>query len=311
MSFLHHSALRCPQDQLPLHQANASSDGTSRCGTSRCGTSRCGTKLHCANGHSFDIARQGYANLLCAQDKRSKDPGDSKAMVKARHAFLQAGYYQPLASNLYQLLQPELRPESVLVDAGCGEAYYIEQLCRQLDARGKPRPAIIGFDISKWALQVAARSLPATWLVASNRKIPLADHCADIVLSVFGFPHFAEFARVLKPGGLLLLADAGPHHLLELREILYEGLKPYRENSPAAAIAAGFRSAGRTETSFKTATLGQDAIDALLAMTPHLYRASAAGKQRASAIESLALTVDVRLELLRQKPLQAKTHSPE
>jgi 23S rRNA (guanine745-N1)-methyltransferase len=290
MSFLHHSALRCPQDQLPLHQANGD----------RRGTNRRGTSLHCANGHSFDIARQGYANLLCAQDKRSKDPGDSKAMVKARHAFLQAGYYQPLANNLNQLLQPVLNSQSVLVDAGCGEAYYIEQLCRQLDACGQSQPAIIGFDISKWALQVAARSQPATWLVASNRKIPLADHCADIVLSMFGFPHFAEFARVLKPGGLLLLADAGPHHLLELREILYDALKAYRGNSPAAAIDAGFRSAGRSEISFKTATLGQEAIDALLTMTPHLYRASAAGKQRASAIASLALTVDVRLELLRK-----------
>ncbi len=283
MSFLYHSALRCPLDKLPLQQSR---DG-----------------LRCSAGHNFDIARQGYVNLLGPNDKRSRDPGDTKAMVAARRAFLQAGYFQLLADSMGHFLQGELEEGSVVVDAGCGDGYYTDQLCQQQDVPGRGSPAIISFDISKWAMQLAARSGAATWLVASNRKIPLADGCADIVLSVFGFPHFAEFARILKPGGLLLLADAGPHHLLELREILYESLKPYRETSPAAAIDAGFRSAGRSETRFKTATLGHDAIDALLTMTPHLYRASAAGKQRASAIASLALTVDVRLELLRKNPL--------
>lgn len=281
MSFVFHSALCCPHDQLTLRREGAS--------------------LQCASGHSFDIARQGYVNLLCAQDKRSKDPGDSKAMIAARHAFLQAGYYQPLANSLYRLLQRELSPQSVLVDAGCGEAYYIDQLCRQLDAHGQPRPSIIGFDISKWALQLAARSQPATWMVASNRKIPLADHCADMVLSLFGFPHFAEFARILKPDGLLLLVDAGPRHLFELREILYESLKPYRANSLQAAIATGFSSVGSREQCFKIASLGQAAIADLLSMTPHLYRASSAGKQRAVALESLTLTVDARFELLRNQ----------
>ncbi len=279
MSFLYHSALCCPHDKLALQQS--------------------GSGLQCSAGHHFDIARQGYVNLLSPNDKRSRDPGDSRAMVVARRAFLQAGYYQHLADTMGHLLQGELGAGSVVVDAGCGDGYYTGQLCRQQHALGRGRPAIIGFDISKWAMQLAARSQAATWMVASNRKIPLADHCADTVLSVFGFPHYAEFARILKPGGLLLLVEPGPGHLIQLRSILYESLRPYRENSLQPAIAVGFRPAGCSEVRFETTRLEQDAIANVLAMTPHLYRASAIGKQRVGMLDSIELTVDVRLNLLR------------
>lgn len=279
MSFLYHCALRCPHDKLPLQQSRAG--------------------LQCNAGHNFDIARQGYVNLLGPNDKRSRDPGDSKAMVAARRAFLQAGYYQPLANSMVRLLQGELEEDSVVVDAGCGDGYYTAELCHQLDALGRDKPAIVGFDISKWAMQLAARSQAATWMVASNRKIPLANHCADIVMSVFGFPHYVEFARILKPGGLLLLVEPGPEHLLELRTLVYDSLRAYRENSLRAAVTAGFSALGSNNKIFTTKALGRGDVANLLAMTPHLYRAGPAGKQRVGKIDSLALTVDVRLSLLR------------
>ena len=279
MSFLPHPALRCPLDSLPMEQHNAS--------------------LLCSNGHSFDISRQGYVNLLGAQDKRSRDPGDGKSMITARRNFLDGGYYQPIAARLSQLVEPFLATEDALVtDAGCGEGYYLQQLAENITAGGNPLPAVLGFDISKWAMQSAARRFPATWLVASNRHIPLADQSADVVLSLFGFPEYPAFRRILKKTGALLMVNAGPQHLLELREIIYPRIRFKSSDRIVAAKAAGFKLVEHTELSYNIAALGQEAINQLLAMTPHMFRASSEGKRRAAALTELSLTVDVVFEVL-------------
>ena len=281
MSFLPHPALRCPLDQLPLEQQ--------------------GSSLRCDNGHSFDVARQGYVNLLGAQDKRSRDPGDSKAMISARRNFLDAGYYQPVAARLHQLLEPLLPKQALLIDAGCGEGYYLQQLTEEFRKGNGKTPDILGFDISKWALQAAARRLPATWLVASNRQIPVADHAADLLLSLFGFPEYAEFSRVLNHTGKLVMVSAGPKHLIELREIIYEDVSANSSLRVEEAAAAGFSLCESSELSYQIPTLDQQAIGQLLSMTPHLFRASADGKRRAAALSELSLTVDLVFEVLQAR----------
>ncbi len=282
MNFTSHPALRCPLDHQPLLQHGAS--------------------LQCPEGHNFDIARQGYVNLLSAQDKRSKDPGDSKAMIAARREFLGAGYYQSLANAVCQTLEPLLDDDATLVDAGCGEGYYLQQLEQHLGAQSRPVPALIGFDISKWAVQSAARAQAATWLVASNRHIPLADRSADVVLSLFGFPRYDSFRRILKPGGRLLVVEAGPQHLIELRQVIYAAVKASKPASASAAEVAGLLQIKRETLQFTTPTLDRAAIGQLLTMTPHLYRASSDGKRRASELEQLQLTVDVVIRVLQADP---------
>ncbi len=88
----------------------------------------------CDNGHSFDIAKQGYVNLLPVQNKRSKDPGDSKAMVQARREYLNKGYYQPLAQALADTVLA--MGSQALLDAGCGEGYYLRYLVEQAEQQG-------------------------------------------------------------------------------------------------------------------------------------------------------------------------------
>ena len=287
MPFLSHSALCCPLDGKPLQQQDK--------------------QLRCPDGHSFDIARQGYVNLLGAGDKRSRDPGDTKAMIAARRAFLDAGYYQPIADKLGELVGEVLgdgRPgqSPLLVDAGCGEGYYLQQLRDSLDID----TGLLGFDISKWAMQAAARRLSATWLVASNRHIPLADHSVDILLSLFGFPDYREFRRVVRPGGGLLLVNAGPEHLLALREIIYPEVRRTVSVESLRAQESGFESVAQSELAYDIALPDQDTIGQLLAMTPHLFRASADGKQRAAALDELTLGVEVVFEFLRSPA--APTH---
>jgi 23S rRNA (guanine745-N1)-methyltransferase len=267
-------ALACPLDGAPLHCHGAS--------------------WRCAAGHSFDIAAHGYANLLPVQQKRSRDPGDSKEMVAARRRFLNAGHYQPIAAAVSRAALAELPANATIrsLDAGCGEGYYLRQLAA---ASGEGRTlAVLGLDISKWAvLSAAKQDKRPNWIVGSNANLPVLPATLDLVLCMFGFPVYGEFARVLKPGGVLLQVDAGPDHLRELREIIYPALKPER---PAdTQVPAGFGWLSTESVRFPLAIDGAEAIADLLAMTPHLYRASAEGRARAAALTALAVTVDVRL----------------
>ena len=251
----------------------------------------------CPAGHSFDIARQGYVHLLPVQNKRSRDPGDSREMVGARARFLETGFYQPLAAAVVRAALEGLPTDAPasLLDAGCGEGYYL----RRLAAAAGPGHALalLGLDISKWAVLVAARADPRpTWVVASNAALPVPAQGIDRVLCIFGFPVYPEFARVLKPGGEVLRADPGPAHLREMREIIYPKLKP--AGNEVAPVPDGFTQVSVESVSYPMILGDADAIANLLAMTPHLYRASAAGKEKLLAHSRLAVTVDVRLTRL-------------
>lgn len=265
-------------------------------------------QLCCDNGHSFDIARQGYVNLLGPADKRSRDPGDSKAMVSARREFLQSGHYQPVAEKLAELVASYLVDESIILDAGCGEGYYLEQLRARLESHGARPPAMIGFDISKWAVQAATRRINATWLVASNRNIPLARCSVDCLLSLFGFPVFESFNAVLKTGGTVLLLTAGPQHLIELRQIIYPSVKRTESSLVQQALSAGFSLGESSTLEFVTAPLTQLEIKDLLTMTPHLFRASREGKERASLLDNFPVTVDVVFHALHKIAEQPGEH---
>lgn len=289
MSIVPFTALACPLDGTPLR--------------------RQGGSLRCAEGHCFDLAAQGYVNLLPVQHKRSLDPGDSKDMVAARRRFLEAGHYTPIADAVARAVLASAAPGRTLtcLDAGCGEGYYL----RRLAAASVSQPlAVLGLDISKWAVQAAAKrdlqhaasgaNAHAAWVVASNAGLPVLPATLDRVLCMFGFPVYAEFARVLRPGGELLQVDAGPDHLRELRAVIYPALKPERAASREAP--PGFEPLGSETLRFQIHVDGAAPIADLLAMTPHLYRTTAEGRARAAALSALTMTVDVRLARFRRQP---------
>lgn len=251
----------------------------------------------CAAGHAFDLAREGYVNLLPVQHKRSRDPGDDKAMVAARRRFLEAGHYQPVAAALAEHTLADAEERLSCLDAGCGEGHYLRELSRI----AAPQPgtlALLGLDISKWAVRAAAKRGPlATWVVGSNAKLPVLPETLDRVLCGFGFPVYGEFARVLRPEGRLLQLDPGPDHLRELREVIYPRLKPTRE---PMLKAAGFKLLEQLPLRHCIELTTPEQIADLLLMTPHIHRASAEGRARAAALTQLSLTVDVRLTSLRR-----------
>ncbi|WNL38237.1 methyltransferase domain-containing protein [Halomonas sp. PAMB 3232] len=250
----------------------------------------------CAAGHSFDIAKQGHVNLLPVQQKRSVDPGDSKVMVAARQRFLGAGHYQVIADAVSAAAlegASENEPLACL-DAGCGEGYYLRRLAQASDGA----LSLMGLDISKWAVLAAARQsrppspvLDIRWAVGSNASLPVQSQTLDRLLCMFGFPVASEFERVLKPGGVWLQVEAGPEHLRELREIIYPRLKaPRADDTPTPD---GFELADTRHVSERFTLESAGEIADLLTMTPHLYRASSEGRERAQALETLTLTIDV------------------
>lgn len=187
-------------------------------------------RLICPRGHSFDVARSGYVNLLQPQDRRSRQPGDSGKAVAARRRLHDRGVTEPLLRAIAAIAGAS--PDDIVLDAGCGDGYYLGTLARQagFDAHG--------VDISIPAVEAAARRYPESeWIVANaDRFVPYADDSFSLVLSITARMNSGEFRRVLRDGGRLLVALPGPEDLMELRG-------PGRDRVPrtVATFAADFK----------------------------------------------------------------------
>jgi len=263
-------------------------------------------QLVCENGHAFDIARQGYVNLLPVQHKRSKQPGDSKEMVVARTQFLNSDVYEPIANKLAEITfaqmtdNPVSNKEICLMDAGCGEGYYFDYLFNYLKGKeGGSDLAFIGLDISKPAIMESAkRNKQISWIVGTNRQPPVADVSVDIILCVFGFQSFEGFHKILKSSGKVILIEPGPDHLKELREIIYTEVKRTDPPDLLQAEEMGFSMQETQSLQFKTGAINNEQINNLLLMTPHFYRANKEGREQAANLQTLDLTVDVVFRVL-------------
>lgn len=167
--------------------------------------------LLCGAGHRFDIAKKGYVNLAPHKKSRLYDA----ALFESRQRAFRAGFYDEVCSALIKAAKRHVKnAEPVLLDAGCGEGFYALGLKKALPGAG-----VIGIDLEKEAVQIAARGgNDVIWLVADLAHIPLKAHGADAVFNIFSPAGYAEFKRVLKPGGVLVKAVPGEFYLKELRQ---------------------------------------------------------------------------------------------
>jgi 23S rRNA (guanine745-N1)-methyltransferase len=168
-------------------------------------------RLVCPRGHSFDVARSGYINLLQPQERRSKKPGDTPAAVAARRRLHDRGVAEPLLRAITEVTATSA--SDVVLDAGCGDGFYLGSLAHMaaFDAHG--------VDISTPAVDAAARRYPeCQWIVANaDRFVPYSDSSFSIVLSITARMNSSEFRRVLRPGGRLIVGLPAPDDLIELR----------------------------------------------------------------------------------------------
>jgi len=282
--------LACPIDGLPLSLQD--------------------TGVQCANAHSYDRARHGYLNLLPVQFKPSRQPGDSQEMVTARSAVLDAGIFEALARFLVGHLRAQFGSNTgnrvkndspVVIDAGCGDGYYSDYLMRNLATEAVEDGSavayrLLGVDISRPAITAACkRNAQIGWVVANNTHLPVQSAGADCILSVFGFEAWKPWAVLQKPAQFVVTVDAGSEHLLELRQILYDRVE--RHNEPSGpTIEAGYRLIERETLCWHHAIDDQALALKLVAMTPHVHRATneALAELQETVVSSVTLDVVIR-----------------
>ncbi|MER6949513.1 putative RNA methyltransferase [Nonomuraea sp. NPDC000554] len=262
--------------------------------------------LRCAQGHGFDVAKQGYVSLLTG----SRPPGtaDTADMVAARAAFLDAGHYAPLAAALAETVRELIpggthhsqttasgpgarewgsagriggRPDSgrveayrkpVVVDAGAGTGYYLANVLKAVD------PGVgLAFDVSKHAIRRAARAHPRAGAFVADvwRPLPIRDEVADVVIDVFAPRNGPEFARILRPGGSVVVVTPAPEHLSPLVERL--GLLTVDEEKErrVARSLAGFTEVARRVVEFDL-ELDRLGIAEVVRMGPSAWHTEAA-----------------------------------
>lgn len=239
------------------------------------------TSLVCPAGHCYDIAREGYVNLLLANRKNSQEPGDSKEMIAARARVHSAGLYQPLASALQEQLGLLNTVPSRVLDLGCGEGFYSAAIQQAL-----PDARVCGIDIAKPAVRLAAKKYSdVAFAVASAFDVPLPDSSVDLVVSVFAPLDQTEVMRLLSPGGVYLKITPAPRHLWELRCLLYDEAKPHDVESQ---LREGFELINARELAYTLQLTGETLRD-LTAMTPYAHRGQRERRHKLEELEELDL----------------------
>lgn len=252
-------------------------------------------RAFCKSGHSFDKSRYGYYNLLL--DSSRKIHGDSKSMVEARRAFLSRGFYRPLAEQVATLVTEYTAPDGRLLDAGCGEGYYTDIVEQALYSRDG-KSSVYAFDISKDAVREAGKKNPRVSLaVAGSYHMPIASESVDTVINTFSPLARDEVHRVLKSGGIFIMAIPDKEHLYDLKSAIYD--TPYKNEVSDTALE-GFELIADVPLSYVMQLSSKEDIRALFEMTPYAYRTKPENKDRVYRLDRLNCLAAFRIFVYRR-----------
>ncbi|AQS09113.1 23S rRNA (guanine(745)-N(1))-methyltransferase [Clostridium saccharobutylicum] len=256
----------------------------------------------CINNHTYDIAKEGYVNLLISNQKRSKNPGDSKDMVLARIDFLSRGYYKPLCDKINEIIYEHLKDydngKYNILDLGCGEGYYLTSLKDYIDNKDV-QANYYGMDVSKDAVKYAGKAnKDCTWFVGNNFHIPAGDKSIDCILSVFSPIDIDECNRVLKDNGIFVRVLPRTDHLIQLRNIIYSEV--HLNDKVYKASVDENEYIKESNVTFDI-MLNKEEIVSLLKMTPHYWKTTQENKEKLDAYDSLTITIDMRIGVFKKK----------
>ena len=255
----------------------------------------------CENNHSYDIAKQGYVNLLISNMKRSKNPGDSKEMVLARIDFLRRGFYKQVSDKINEAIYDYFKDSEnriEILDVGCGEGYYLTNLKEYLKEK-QIYGDFYGMDVSKEAVKYASRSeKECIFAVGNNYHIPAEDNSIDCILSVFSPIDIDEINRVLKKDGIFVRVLPRTNHLIEMRNIIYSVVnlndKVYKPDSEKDVYIK------EVNVTYNI-SLDNEEFNSLLKMTPHYWKSTPENKAKLEEYEDLKITVDMRIGVFKKK----------
>lgn len=234
----------------------------------------------CENNHSFDVAKEGYVNLLL----NHPNAGDNIELVKGRINFLSKDYYLKLEEFLEQIINKLFKNNITLLDLGCGTGYYTSKFSKNYTT--------LGVDISKEAIKYAAKHDKNTqYIVASNNNIPINDDFCDIITHIFSPVFDFEDKRVLKQDGYLIVVDPGEKHLIELKNLLYKN--PYFNDE----LTHSYKNFQIVDEFKLTYGVEIDDIDAhnLIMMTPYFYKTKKEDIMSLKIDTKMHLTIDFKI----------------
>ena len=264
---------------------------------------------HCSNKHTFDIARQGYANFHLVNRKNSREPGDSQEMIESRRRFLDLGLYNRVSDGINGTVASLLHDAGQggalsLLDAGCGEGFYLKRLKGSLaDGRtGRGPIDFYGVDVSKAAVRKATqRDRTMNWFVASIIDLPFMTSSLDVILNIFSPADFTEFSRILGRNGRLVIASPGPRHLNGLREVIYPVAREHARSEKAEQAGGLFSLRTTSRITYQLELDDRSKIMDLLAMTPYFWNIGLDTRSKVEALDRLALDVDVDIRVFGKK----------
>lgn len=250
-------------------------------------------RLYCEYGHSFDIAKENYVNLMVGS-KSGELIGDSRDMAKNRRSFLNKDYYIVLAEKIAEIISQLNKTSPVILDICCGEGYYTEKLCKFIDNAN-----VFGFDISKEMIRLAGkRKSNASFFVANMSKIPIADKSVDIAVHLFAPFHEKEFSRILKDHGYLISVQPGADHLFGLKSAIYD--TPYKNKIEEVDYAL-LTPVKRINVKKKILLQSHEDIISLFKMTPYFYHTGNADKAKLDSLEILETDIEFIITLYSKK----------
>lgn len=221
--------------------------------------------LVCPAGHRFDVARQGYVNLLLGPAPAAADTAE---MVAARERIQTAGHHDVVTEALVRAASSTTRSPGLVVDLGAGTGHHLAAVVERTGAA-----AGLALDVSKYAARRAARAHPRVGAVVCDvwRRLPVRDDAAGLILDVFAPRHVEEIARILAPDGALVVVTPTPDHLAPLVERL--GLLRVGDDKLERLDRdlAGVVSLCAREVVAAVAVLDHDAVRSMVAMGPSVH----------------------------------------